>query len=71
MLNPGLTLSFKTFELGLDAQKVVALRMMRLRRRAAPGRKVEASRMVVEKAAAVTEFEQRLLQPPWPVIKIM
>lgn len=56
MLNPWLTLSFKAFQLGLDAQKVVALRMMRL---ASGGTRaeVEASRMVVEKAAAVTEAQ--------------
>jgi hypothetical protein len=30
MLNPWLALTFKTMQLGLDAQKVIALRMLRL-----------------------------------------
>jgi hypothetical protein len=56
MLNPWLTLSFKAFQLGIDAQRVVALRMMHL---ASGGARteVETSRMVVEKAAAVTEAQ--------------
>jgi len=49
--NPWLAFTFKVFQLGLDAQSVIALRMGRL---AAGGARsqAEASRMVVEKTAA-------------------
>jgi hypothetical protein len=55
-LNPWLTLSFKAFQLGLEAQSVVALRMMRLASGGA-GTEAEMSRMVFEKAAAVAEAQ--------------
>ena len=56
MLNPWLNLSFKAFQLGVEAQSVIALRMMRLASGGA-GSEVEMSRMVIEKAAAVTEAQ--------------
>ena len=56
MINPWLALSFKALQLGLDAQNVVALRMLRL---AAGGSRMrtEASRMVSEKAEAIVEAQ--------------
>ena len=56
MLNPWLALSFKVFQLGIEAQSVVALRMMRLASGGA-GTQAEMGRMMVEKAAAVTEAQ--------------
>jgi hypothetical protein len=56
MFNPWLDLSFKAFQLGLEAQSVVTLRMMRL---ASGGSRAqaEASRMVSEKAVAAVEAQ--------------
>lgn len=56
MFNPWLDLSFKAFQLGMESQSVIALRMMRL---ASGGRRsqTEASRMVSEKAAAAVEAQ--------------
>ena len=56
MINPWFALSFKALQLGLDAQNVVALRMLRL---AAGGSRMrtEASRMVSEKAQAIVEAQ--------------
>ena len=73
MLNPWLALSFKVFQLGIEAQSVVALRMMRLASGGA-GTQAEMGRVMVEKAAAVTEAQfaaARLLSPEarttsWP-----
>jgi hypothetical protein len=56
MLNPWLTLSFKAFQLGIEAQSVVALRMMRLASGGA-GTRVEMGRMIQEKAAAIAEAQ--------------
>jgi hypothetical protein len=56
MFNPWLALSFKTFQLGLEAQSVIALRMMRLSSGGA-GAKAEMSRMVTDKAAAMAEAQ--------------
>ena len=56
MLNPWLALSFKVFQLGIEAQSVVALRMMRLASGGA-GTQAEMGRMMGEKAAAVTEAQ--------------
>ena len=56
MLNPWLTLSFKAFQLGIEAQSVVALRMMRLASGGA-GTRAEMGRMIQEKAAAVVEAQ--------------
>ena len=56
MLNPWLALSFKVFQLGIEAQSLVALRMMRLASGGA-GTQAEMGRMMVEKAAAVTEAQ--------------
>jgi hypothetical protein len=56
MLNPWLALSFKTFQLCVDAQSVIALRMLRLASGSA-GAQAEMGRMAIEKAAAVTEVQ--------------
>jgi hypothetical protein len=56
MFNPWLALSFKTFQLGLEAQSVIALRMLRLASGGA-GAKAEMSRMVTDKAAAMAEAQ--------------
>jgi hypothetical protein len=56
MLNPWLALSFKTFQLCVDAQRVMALRMLRLAS-GGVGAQEERSRMTIEKAAAVTEAQ--------------
>lgn len=56
MLNPWLTFSLKAFQLGVEAQNVVALRMMRLATGGA-GAEVEMSRMILEKAAAIAEAQ--------------
>ena len=56
MLNPWLALSFKAFQLGIEAQSVVALRMMRLAS-GGVGTQAEMGRMVVEKASAVAEAQ--------------
>ena len=56
MLNPWFTLSFKAFQLGIEAQSVVALRMMRLASGGA-GTRAEMGRMIQEKAAAVAEAQ--------------
>jgi hypothetical protein len=56
MFNPWLVLSFKVFQLGLDAESVVALRMLRL---ASGGSRMqtEAGRMISEEAGAVVEAQ--------------
>ena len=51
MLNPWLSLTFKTMKLGFDAQNVIALRMMRFAA-GGPSGQNEARRMVTEKIAA-------------------
>ena len=56
MFNPWLALAFKAMQLGIDAQSVIALRMMRLAAGGARGQ-AEAQRMVAEKAAAVAEAQ--------------
>ena len=56
MYNPWLGLAFKAFELGIEAQSVIALRMMRLAAGGASGR-AEASRMVAEKVGALAEAQ--------------
>ena len=56
MFNPWLTLAFKTIELGIEAQSVIALRMMRLAAGGARGR-AEATRMVAEKVGALAEAQ--------------
>jgi hypothetical protein len=50
--NPWLGIAFKAIELGIEAQSVIALRMMRLAAGGARGR-AEASRMVAEKVGAL------------------
>jgi hypothetical protein len=56
MFNPWFALTFKTLQLGIDAQSVIALRMMRL---ASGGARAQAemTRMVSEKAAAIAEAQ--------------
>jgi hypothetical protein len=54
--NPWLGLAFKAIELGVEAQSVIALRMMRLAAGGARGR-AEASRMVAEKVSALAEAQ--------------
>jgi hypothetical protein len=56
MLNPWLALTFKAMQLGVDAQNVIALRMMRLSVGGARGQN-EARRMVSEKIAAGVEAQ--------------
>jgi hypothetical protein len=51
MLNPWLALTFRTMQLGFDAQNVIALRMMRFAA-GGPRGQDEARRMVAEKMAA-------------------
>ena len=51
MLNSWLALTFKTMQLGFEAQNVIALRMMRFAAGGARGQN-EARRMVTEKIAA-------------------
>ena len=57
MINPWLVLSFKAFQLGLDAQSVVALRMLRFASGGPSRMQNEASRMISEKAAAIIEAQ--------------
>ena len=56
MFNPWLALSLKALQMGVEAQSVIALRMLRL---ATGGARMEAeaSRMVTEKVAAATEAQ--------------
>ena len=56
MYNPWLGFAFKAIELGIEAQSVIALRMMRLAAGGARGR-AEASRMVAEKVGAFAEAQ--------------
>ena len=56
MFNPWLDLSFKALEFGLDAQRVIALRMLRLAAGGALGQ-AELNHMVVEKIAALVEAQ--------------
>ena len=56
MLNPWLSFGLKAWQIGLEAQSVIALRMLRL---AAGGARAEAeaSRMVTEKILAAGEAQ--------------
>jgi len=56
MFNPWLSLGIKAWQIGLEAQSVIALRMLRM---AAGGARAqaEASRMVVEKVLAAGEAQ--------------
>ena len=56
MLNPWFTLSLKTVPMGIEAQSVIALRMLRM---AAGGARAEAEvgRMVSEKVVAAGEAQ--------------
>jgi hypothetical protein len=56
MFDPWLALSFKVLQLGIEAQNVVALRMMRLAS-GGVGTEAEMNRMIVEKTAAVAEAQ--------------
>jgi hypothetical protein len=54
LFNPWLALSFKAAALGVEAQSVIALRLLRFAA-GGPGMQAEASRMVMEKVAAFGE----------------
>jgi hypothetical protein len=56
MFNPWLELSLKAVQMGMEAQSVIALRMLRL---ATGGARMEAeaSRMVTDKVAAAAEAQ--------------
>jgi hypothetical protein len=56
MLNPWLALTFKAMQVGIDAQNVIFLRMLRLSAGGARGQS-EARRMVSEKIAASVEAQ--------------
>jgi hypothetical protein len=56
MFNPWITLSMRMFQLGIEAQSVMALRMMRLASGDARGQD-ELNRMVVEKVTALAEAQ--------------
>lgn len=56
MFNAWLALTFQTAQLGLDAQRVVALRLMRLSGGGAAGA-TEARLMVADKMAALSEAQ--------------
>lgn len=56
MFNPWFALGVQAFQLGVEAQSVIALRMMRLASGGARA-KTEMSRMVIDKAAAVAEAQ--------------
>lgn len=56
MHNSWLALTFKTMQLGFEAQRVIALRVMRLAAGGARG-KSEGRRMVAEKVAALAEAQ--------------
>ena len=56
LTNPWLALTLKTFQLGLEAQTVIALRMLRLASGDIRGQD-ELNRMIVEKIAAIAEAQ--------------
>lgn len=56
MFNPWIALTLRTFQLGLEAQSVIALRMIRLASGDARGQ-AELNRMVIEKFAAIVEAQ--------------
>jgi hypothetical protein len=56
MLNPWLRLSLKAFQIGFEAQSVIALRMLRLAAGGAHAQ-AEAGRMVPEKVLAAGEAQ--------------
>jgi hypothetical protein len=56
MLNPWLSFGLKAWQIGLEAQSVVALRMLRLAA-GGPRAEAEASRMVTEKVLSASEAQ--------------
>ncbi len=56
MRNPWIDLTFKTMAMGMEAQSVIALRLMRLAAGGARGQS-EARRMVAEKMTALVEAQ--------------
>lgn len=56
MFNPWFSLTFKTIQLGFEAQNVIALRMMRLAAGGASA-STEARRMISDKIAAGVEMQ--------------
>jgi len=57
MYNPWLALSLKAVQMGVEAQSVIALRMLRLATGGARRMEAEASRMVTDKVAAAAEAQ--------------
>ena len=56
MFNPWLSLSLKAFQLGIEAQRVIALRMLSFAAGGANAQ-AEANRMVTEKILAAVEAQ--------------
>jgi hypothetical protein len=56
MFNPWIALGLRAFQLGVEAQNVIALRMIRLASGDVRGQ-AELNRMVVEKIAALAEAQ--------------
>jgi hypothetical protein len=56
MFNPWVVLSMRAFQLGVEAQSVIALRMLRFASGDVRGQ-AELNRMIVEKIAAVAEAQ--------------
>jgi hypothetical protein len=56
MFNPWIALSLRAFQLGVEAQNVIALRMLRLASGDVRGQ-AELNRMVVEKITALAEAQ--------------
>lgn len=56
MLNPWVVLTMRAFQLGWEAQNVIALRMLRLASGDLHGQ-AELNRMVIEKIAALAEVQ--------------
>jgi hypothetical protein len=56
MINPWFALTFKAVQLGIDAQNVIALRVMRLASGGTHAQN-EMTRMVIEKATAAAEAQ--------------
>ena len=70
MLNPWISLGMKAWQIGFEAQGVIALRMLRL---AAGGARAEAesSRMMTEKILAAGEAQVAARQRPCVATKSM
>ena len=69
MLNPWFALTFKAIQLGIDAQNVMTLRMMRLAS-GGTGARNEMTRMVIERLLQQPRLRWRRLERPWQEIGI-